>query len=233
MYLVEHTRNGRLRSLQKLPKTVLRKRSIDNMHLMDELHFVNGLPFVSPFNWSTDFDVVAFTDRLKCDGKNQALQCFKDDYKTLNPIWFNLERTTMSLKKFDYLFAPDFSMWRDLPTEQLNKYNVYRNRFVTAYWQKCGYKVIPVASWGGYDSFAYCFDGLPQDSVIAVSFTGNRRTAMDLEYWRYGLKRLEDKINPTQIIIYGAETDVPGLRTPLKFVPDYITTHFRKNGKSE
>ncbi len=231
MYLMEHTRDGRSRRIGKNSENKRHKRSLDNMHLMEYLTFVNGVAQVAPYNGRTDFEPVAFTDRNRHDGKNQIVHFFHDDYKFLNRVWRNLDATTMTLSKFDCLFAPDFSMWRDLPSEQPNRNNVYRNRFVTAYWQHCGYNVIPVASWGGIDTLSYCFDGLPTHSVVAVSCTGNRKSTSDFGYWCYALQRMEEKLSPTQIIIYGAEMDVSGIHTPLKFIPDYITTHFRKNGK--
>lgn len=232
MYLMEHSRNGHPRRMGSISESNRRKRSIDNMHLMEGLSFVNNVAQVAPYNGRTDFEPVAFTDRNRHDGKNQIVHFFQDDYKFLNQVWMHLEPTTMSLKKFDCLFAPDFSMWRDLPSEQPNRNNIYRNRFVTAYWQHCGYNVIPIASWGGIETLSYCFDGLPQNSVIAVSCTGNRRNHADYNYWCYALQRMEEKLSPTLIIIYGAQTEVSGIRTPLKFIPDYITTHFRENGKN-
>ena len=48
----------------------------------------------------------------------------------------------------------DLSLWRDLPTDFYNRENVFRTRFVGAYWQICGYSVIPTASWGNLSSFS-------------------------------------------------------------------------------
>ncbi len=230
MYVMEHMQNGKSRILSRLPKVVLRKCTEDNMHLIDRVPFKNGLPQVAAYNDRIDYEFVAFSDRYKCDGRNQAVHLFQDDYRFSGIVWNRLERTTIFLSKFDCVFAPDFSMWRNLPTEFYNKKNVFRSRFVAAYWQSCGFNVIPVASWGGFESFEFCFEGLPKNSIIGVCGVGNHRSIDDFKYWCFGLQRLEEAKRPTLIIIYGAEVVVPGIHTPLMFIPDYITTHFRKNG---
>ena len=119
---------------------------------------------------------MSYKERAKHDGKNEALHFFLNDSEFRDAVWCNLERITYSISKFDYLYTPDFSLWRDLPTDFYNRENVYRTRFVGAYWQNCGFNVIPTASWGDLASFSYCFEGLPIHSVIAVSGMGNNKS---------------------------------------------------------
>jgi len=88
--------------------------------------------------------------------------------------------------------------------------------------------VIPTASWGDLDSFLYCFDGLPTHSVLAVSSRGNKSSLDAYNRWCYGLHRLEEEKQPTLIIVYGEEVDVPNMTTPIQFIPDFISTRLRK-----
>ena len=202
----------------------------ENMHLVKYLNYTTNLryPQLKPYCGPIDFNIVSYSDRNKHSGKNEALHFFLDDYRFRDAVWYNLEKTTYSINKFDYVFTPDLSLWRDLPTDFYNRENIYRTRFIGAYWQYCGYSVIPTASWGDLDSFSYCFEGLPMHSVIAVSGMGNRRSNFAFNRWRYGLQRLEEMKLPISIIVYGEEVEVQGLRTPIQFIPCFINEKLRK-----
>ena len=231
MYLMEHTSNGRSRTFANMPVKRKRKMIYDNMHLMEGLSFTTTnlhCPQLAPYTGTTDFTSVSYAEMNKHDGKNEALHFFLDDYRFRDAVWCNLERTTHSIGKFDYVYTPDLSLWKDLPTDFYNRENIYRTRFIGAYWQKCGYNVIPSASWGDLASFSYCFDGLPEHSVIAVSGMGNRKSEDAFNRWCYGLRRLEEAKSPILIIVYGEEVEVQGLHTPLKFIPCFIQKRFRK-----
>ncbi len=229
MYLQEHNTLGRSNALNKLPVRLKRKMIHENMHLMEGITFTSNLqyPQMKPYCGRVDFDFVSYCDRNKHTGKNEALHFFLDDYRFRDAVWCNLERTTHSISKFDYFFTPDLSLWRDLPTDFYNRENVYRTRFVGAYWQHCGFKVIPTASWGGLNSFSYCFEGLPEHSVIAISGMGNRKNERAFNHWCNGLRRLEEAKSPHLIIVYGDEVEVQGLHTPLKFAPCFIHEKLR------
>ena len=179
MYLMACKENGRLREWELIPPKARKKAICENMHLMKGMHFTvtNGFPIMEAYTSTTDFMAIPFTERNKHDGKGQALHFFLDDYRFRNAVWCNLEYTTYTISKYDIVFTPDLSLWRDLPTDFYNKEDVFRTRFIGAYWQRCGFNVIPTASWGGLNSFAYCFEGLPSHSIIAVSGMGNKKNA--------------------------------------------------------
>ena len=48
-------------------------------------------------------------------------------------------------------------------------YNTFRNRWCGAYFASEGMRVIPTVSWGDERSFAFCFEGIPKGSTVAVS----------------------------------------------------------------
>ncbi len=229
LYIMEHTALGKSRKLAQIPKRHRRKQIYDNMHLMKDMTFTAVLryPQMAAITNVPDLTCVPYTERNKHEGKNQAVHFFLDDYKFRDAVWCNLEQTTYCLRKFDYYFTPDLSLWKDLPTDFYNHQNIYRTRFIGAYWQKCGYNVIPTASWGGLNSFAYCFEGLPSNSIIAVSGMGNMVNEDAYNRWCYGLRRLEDAKHPISILVYGQKLDIPNLHTPVKFIPDFITTKLR------
>ena len=230
LYLAEHDPNGHSRRIDSIPKYQRRKRIYNNMHLMEGMKFTdkNGFPQLAPYNGTTDFEAISYSDRKRYSGKNQAVHFFLDDYKFRDAVWNNLDYSTYALHKFDYYFTPDLSVWKDLPTDFYNKENLYRTRFVGAYWQLCGYNVIPTASWGNMDSFKYCFEGLPEYSVIAVSGMGHHDSKGDEILWHYALQELERQKHPVMIIVYGDEESIPNISTPIKFIPCFISKRFRK-----
>ncbi|MBQ9174380.1 MAG: DUF4417 domain-containing protein [Bacteroidales bacterium] len=231
IYYMEHISNGKAIELCNIPTKRRRKMVYNNMHLLGGMTFTTTnlcCPQLEPYTGATDFVSVSYGERKKHDGKNEALHFFSDDYRFRDAVWCNLEYTTYDISKFDYVYTPDFSLWRDLPTDFYNRESIYRTRFIGAYWQKCGFNVIPTASWGDLASFSYCFDGLPMHSVLAVSGMGNRRNHDAFNRWCYGLRRLEESKAPIQIIVYGEEVDIQGLHTPIKFVPCFIQEKLRR-----
>lgn len=230
IYLLDHDKRGRSIELARMPKLARQKRFYENMHLMSGLTFVgkNLFPQMQPYTGDVNFDLVPFVERNKHSGKNEALHFFLDDYRFRNAVWENLEKTTHAIAKFDYVFTPDYSMWVDVPTDFFNKINVFRTRYIGAYWQRCGFNVIPTVSWGDANSISYAFDGLPQHSVLAVCGVGNKRCRASMELWKYAIRCIEQSLSPIMIIVYGEQVEISGIHTPLKFFPDFISTHFRK-----
>ncbi len=236
IYQIENNERGRAYKITHKPIRIKKRQIYDNMHLIDGMDFTPrfGFPRIQAYNGPTDFLCVPYTERQKYDGSNQAIHFFLHDFKFRDAVWCNLEYTTYTISQYDYLFTPDLSLWKDYPTDYYNMQNIFRTRFVGAYWQICGFKVIPTASWGSLNSFEYCFDGLPMNSVVAVCGMGNRKNINSYNQWCYGLRRLEEEKSPTLIMVYGEEIQVTGLHTPIKFIPDFISTNLRKikkNGK--
>ena len=66
------------------------------------------------------------------------------------------------------------------------------------------------------------------ESVIAVCGTGHDWCASARQLWEYGMRKMEARLRPTLVFIYGAPTEIPGFTTPIKFIEDHITRKFRK-----
>lgn len=231
LWKMAHDARGNSYLLKTIPKVKRRKIMDDNMHLMEGMPFSKGYPVLRPYNGPTDFSLVSFSDRNRGSFENTAVHFFIDDYRFRDAIWYNLEHSAYSISKFDYVFTPDFSLWRNLKTEYYNQKNLYRTRFVGAYLTLCGFNVIPTASWGGLESFSYCFTGLPEESIIAVSAMGARADQQSFDLWCYGIERLIIEKSPTLLLIYGEEFEVSGINVPIKFLPTFISNHFR-HGKA-
>ena len=227
-----HDSRGNSSLLKLIPSTKRRKIMDDNMHLMNGMVFKDGYPVLKPYNGEIELNPIAFSERNNKPPKNAVLHFFLDDYRFRDAVWYNLERTTYSISLYDYVFTPDLSLWRNLRTEFFNQKNVFRTRFIGAYWQICGFNVIPTVSWGGLESFSYCFKGIPEESVLGVSAMGARKNVQAFDLWCYGINRLIIEKSPKLILIYGEEFDVSGINVPVKFLPTFIFKHFR-NGKKK
>lgn len=231
LFRMAHDAKGYSASLKLIPPIKRRKLMDDNMHLMDGMVFEQGYPILEPYSGLVDLTLVAYSERVKNPPTNAILHFFLDDYRFRDQIWYNQEHTTYAISDYDYVFSPDLSLWCNLPTEYYNLKNVFRSRFVGAYWQKCGFNVIPTASWGGLESFSYCFAGLPKESVIAVSAMGARKNKKSFDLWRYGVNRLIIAKRPTLLLVYGEEFDVSNFSVPIKFLPTFVSKHFRNGQK--
>lgn len=231
-YLLSHSpRTGYPRELERLSTHYIKKYTYDNMHWLPQLPVTSQhkFPIVQAYNGSLDFVTLPYKQR-KCFVPNEphlkAVHFFEDDY-ILNRIWCRLDKTTYELQEYDLLFGPDYSLYASDWCEQENFRNIYKSRFETAVWQTSGMPTIPIGAWGGSSSFTYCFEGLPSNSVIAVCGTGHNINNATRTLWYYGMHRLEEELHPTTIIVYGKEEKIPALHTPVLFIEDYITKHFR------
>lgn len=228
-YFVNHTANGKNIYFSHLPDSIQRSMRYENMHLMTGMRFENGMPVVNPYNGPLDFDVVSFTDRAQHTGIGEALHFFSYDYRFEKITWDKLEKTTYDIMKYDILIAPDFSLYtNDDVYQQINRYNTYRSRFIASYWQQCGCQVIPTASWGDVNSFRYCFDGLPEYSVIAVCGIGHSQSRAATSLWHIAIARLIEVKKPTALIVYGGKEEVSQIPVKVKYIPDFINSKLRK-----
>lgn len=129
-----------------------------------------------------------------------------DDYKFDGPrgIWHDSKFTLKVLRHFAGVITPDFSTYQDFP-EPLKIYNTYRMR-VYGYWLgKNGIPVINNVRWGTQESFRYCFEGIPKNSLVAIGTCGGSpRKHQDRKRFEDGLCELVRVLCPHTIIVYGS-----------------------------
>lgn len=227
-YLQSCSSSGKLLGMMKLTPKARAKAEYNNLHLLNGMRITQryGFPILSPCTQCPDLSCVPYSSRNERGKQNYGVHFFEDDYKFGNPIWNRLDQTTYNLRNRPYLFTPDYSLYVG-PLSALNISSIYKSRFEGAFWTLCGYNVIPTASWGDVDSFHYCLDGLPLNSVIAVCGTGICGNKGALELWYTGLHEVESRLHPLLIIIYGEEREIPGIKTPVKFIMPYSKSKFK------
>lgn len=82
----------------------------------------------------------------------------------------------------------------------LQLYNTFRNRYCGAVWQDNGLIVIPTISWSTNESFEFCFDGIEEGSVVAISTLGSRK---EKQLFLNGYFEMIKRIQPTNVLCYG------------------------------
>lgn len=108
------------------------------------------------------FPFFAANDRE--ENKKAGVHFFVDDYR-FKGIYNNPERTLKKYAQYKFLLTPDFSTYADMNLwRQLE--SVAKNRWIGAYWQSKGLTVIPTISWGLYQSYEFCFDGVEKSASL-------------------------------------------------------------------
>jgi Domain of unknown function (DUF4417) len=130
-----------------------------------------------------------------------GLHGFLDDYR-LESLWTQPTKALPYLRRFGTVVTPDFSLWRDHPYP-IWLWNVYRNRWLGAFWQAHGIKVVPSVSWSRETSFKFCFLGIPQGSLVAVSSVGTAKDETGTKLFNLGFETMLAKLKPSKLLCYG------------------------------
>lgn len=169
----------------------------------------------------TDIDFIACSEARSRDNKlnrTKGVHFFVDDYR-FEGIYNNPMRSLGKYSQYAFLLTPDFSTYADMDLwRQLE--NVAKNRWVGAFWQANGLKVIPTISWSTPRSFEFCFDGLEENGIVAVSTLKCKKSK--LQFMR-GYNMMLKKLNPHTIICY--DEPFPEMEGNI------IKVDYRPNGK--
>ena len=161
---------------------------------------------------------------------SKGVHFYLDDYQ-FQRIWNNPDRYIPLLREFGAVCSPDFSLFADMP-KALQIYNHYRKQWVSAYWQIHGIKVIPTLCWSTPDSFKWCFDGVPTNSIVSISSVGTQNSEEAEKAFVEGCRKAIKQLDPIQILWHGkcpAEFDW----NVHKIKPHYetIVERRKKNGR--
>jgi len=149
--------------------------------------------------------LIKFSDATIKRADASFIHFYENDYK-FERIWRNPERYLRGMKSYGGVIAPDFSVYREMPLCQ-QLYNVYRNRAIGYWLTRNGISVIPNARWGDARTYEFCFDGLPQNSVIAVGTHGCVKHKDDRKYFTDGFLVMLECVKPTKVLVYGSASD--------------------------
>lgn len=136
-----------------------------------------------------------------------AYVCFYiDDYKFdgARGIWHDSQQALKILRHFAGVITPDFSTYQDFP-EPIKIYATYRMRLY-GYWLGVnGLQIINNVRWGTEETWSYCFNGIPTNSVVAIGTVGGSpRKLVDRKRFEAGLYKMVEVLRPHTIIVYGS-----------------------------
>jgi hypothetical protein len=216
-------------------KAVLRcelrdRRDVWNARLLRYCQFSvqNEMPMLPTCDYIPK-QLVFFTKAKIERADGSFIHFYGDDYK-FERIWRTPERYLPLMMSYGGAIAPDFSLYREMPLPQ-QKYNVYRSRTIGYWWSRNGIKVIPNVRWSGEQTYDFCFDGLPKNSVVAVGTHGCVKHLDDRKCFIDGFMVMLDRIKPSTVIVYGSASDkifpplfVCGVNI-VQFESDYSISH--------
>ena len=161
-----------------------------------------NLPLVKKQNINlNNIQLMAYSDIKKPMAlldKIYGIHFFIDDYR-FDVVYGNPPYYINKLSRFGYVLTPDYSLYAEMP-KAMQIHNVFRNRWCGAYWQEHGLTVIPTISWGLATTYDFCFDGVENGSIVAISTVGCRRARLN---FMRGYEKMLEKIKPKAIICYG------------------------------
>ena len=137
-----------------------------------------------------------------------AVVCFyQDDYKFDGPrgIWHDSAHALKVLCHFAGVITPDFSTYQDFP-ETIKIYNTYRMRAFGYWLGRNGVSVTNNVRWGTPESYRYCWDGIPKNSMVAIGTAGGSpRKLADRRRFEDGLFEMVRVLQPHTILVYGSD----------------------------
>ncbi len=149
--------------------------------------------------------LTGFKYAMSANDFDTTIHFFIDDYQ-FERLWNTPERYVDLLSKFNAVLSPDFSLYMNMPMA-MKLWNIYRSRLLGHYWQEQGIKVIPTIGWAEPETFTFCFDGIPEKSIVAVSTVGVRRHEEAIQIWKSGMDAMIERLKPSVILVYGGELE--------------------------
>ena len=165
-------------------------------------------------------ELIGFNYMKSSKKKNIGVHCFVDDYQ-IERLWNNPDSYIDDLLEFDVVLTPDYSLYMDMPMS-MKIWNVYRSRLLGQYWQDCGIEVIPTVSWAEPATYEFCFEGIPKNSVVAVSTVGVKNDK-SLDIWYNGMYEMIARLQPQTILVYGGKIDFDYGKINVKYYDNKVT----------
>lgn len=138
--------------------------------------------------------------------ENAFVNWYLDDYKFDGPrgIWHDYKFVLRVLCHFEGAITPDFSTNQDFP-EAIKIYATYRMRLYGHWLGRNGIPIINNVRWGTPETFSYCFEGIPVNSIVAIGTVGGGpRKLVDRGRFVTGLYKMVEVLRPHTILVYGS-----------------------------
>lgn len=165
----------------------------------------NQFPIVEP-NSGEIPEILCSVHRLR--KKPESLLCntcghFFTPDSNFESYWNYPFRYLRFLQRFRYVISTDFSLYTNMVLMQ-KLWNSFRNKLLSAFYQRNGINLIPAPSWGDLANIKLYMEGWPEHSLIAINSTGIGLDKRCRYIWLEGYNAMLDILKPIHIIRYGA-----------------------------
>lgn len=160
-----------------------------------------------------DMNLIACTNTVCNDDEcfDFGVHFFVDDVN-FDDLYLRPEESLSRYSQYRFCCSPDNSVYGEMPIWRQME-SVAHGRWVGAWWQAHGMKVIPTVSWDKYTSFDFCFDGIEEGCAVAIATYACRQ---DKSRFLRGYSEMLGRIKPEAVICYGQP--FPGMGGPLLVV---------------
>ena len=155
-----------------------------------------------------------------------GIHFYIDDYQ-FERLWAYPEKYLDVLMPYECILSPDFSLYMDMP-RTMKIWNTYRSRFIGAYYQQHGIKVIPTISWAEAETYDFCFSGIPEGSIVSISTIGVKEDKNALAIWHAGMTEMVKRIKPRHILVYGGALDFDYGKIEVTYLENEVTSAWKK-----
>lgn len=199
-----------------------------NLDLVDIENSTNNF-WQMPIITNDDYiptDLIGFNYAKTSENKKTGIHFYVDDYQ-FERVWNNPDEYVDILKQYECVLSPDFSLYMDMPMP-MKIWNIYRSRQMGQYWQKKGIKVIPTISWAEKETFDFCFEGIPEGSIVSISTIGVKRNKEALKIWTDGVAEMIKRIKPKVILVYGGKLDFDFGDIDVRYYDNKVTERLKE-----
>lgn len=165
---------------------------------------VHEFPLLEPVHSKPD-QAIPFEKAYRATDSSRWVHFYTHD-RNFERVWNTPKRYLPMFRRFAGIITPDFSLYREMPLA-MQIWNTYRNRALSFWMQREGIPIVPNVRWGDERTYAFAFEGLPQGGTVAVSTVGSLRKKVDREFFKAGLARMVDVLQPETIVNYGHAPD--------------------------
>lgn len=149
--------------------------------------------------------LIAYDDIKKGVRCDAFAHFYVDDYK-FESIWRYPQRALKKLSRCAGVITPDFSTYQDDP-EPIKLYNTYRMRTFGRWLGNLGFRVINNVRWGTKETWDYCFEGIPKNTIVSIGAVGCIKEKSNWRRFAEGLEEMIRRLNPKIILVYGSAQD--------------------------
>ena len=179
----------------------------------------NGIPFCPTTANEAPHALVSYTEaraihnwQMRRGNKNFFVNVFvhfyQHDYKfdgSRCGIWVAPERAAKIFRHFAGIITPDFSTYLDFPFPW-KIFNTYRMRAFGYWYGTFGGAVINNIRWGEEETFGWCFDGIPLNTIVSIgTVASGLHKSENRELFETGFAKLLEVLKPHTIIVYGSD----------------------------